>query len=68
VRALSSLAAVISQLCVVPLLLSSAAPFLALPSLRLFLLASVGVVGGLDDRTVRQLEPAMDPSGWRHDW
>jgi hypothetical protein len=31
----------------------------------LFLLALVGVIGGLEDRTVRQHDPAMDPDGWR---
>jgi hypothetical protein len=29
----------------------------------LFVLALVGVVGGLEDRTVRQHDPAMDPRG-----
>jgi hypothetical protein len=30
-----------------------------------FLLALVGVLGGLDDRSVRQHEPSMDGSRWR---
>jgi uncharacterized protein (DUF58 family) len=31
----------------------------------LFLLALVGVLGGLKDRTVRQHNPAMNPRRWR---
>jgi uncharacterized membrane protein len=31
-----------------------------------FLLALVGVFSGLEDRTVRQHEPSMDPRGWRN--
>jgi hypothetical protein len=34
--------------------------------LGLFVLAVVGVIGGLEDRGVRQHEPAMDPKGWRN--
>ena len=37
------------------------APF----SLGLSLLALVAVLGGLEDRTVRQRAPAMNPRGWR---
>jgi hypothetical protein len=37
------------------------APFL----FGLFLLALVGVLGGLKDRTVRQHNPAMNPRRWR---
>ena len=32
----------------------------------LFLLALVGVIAGLEDHSVQQHEPAMDPRGWRH--
>jgi len=32
----------------------------------LFLLALVGVIGGLEDHSVRQQEPAMDPRRWRN--
>jgi len=32
----------------------------------LFLLALVGVIGGLEDHSVRQQEPAMDPWSWRN--
>jgi len=32
----------------------------------LFLLALVGVIGGLEDHSVRQQEPAMDPRSWRN--
>ena len=31
-----------------------------------FLLALVGVIGGQSSRTVKQYEPSMNPSGWRH--
>jgi hypothetical protein len=39
---------------------------LALVPLGLFLLALVGVLGGLDDRTVQQHEPVLDPTRWRN--
>jgi hypothetical protein len=32
----------------------------------LFLLALVGVLGRLEDRTVRQHDPALDPRRWRN--
>jgi hypothetical protein len=32
----------------------------------LFLLALVGVLGGLEDRTVRQHDPVLDPTRWRN--
>jgi hypothetical protein len=31
-----------------------------------FLLALAGVLSGLEDHTVRQHDPAMDPTGWRN--
>jgi hypothetical protein len=31
-----------------------------------FLLALVGVFSGVEDRTVRQHDPSMDPKGWRN--
>jgi hypothetical protein len=31
-----------------------------------FLLAVVGVLDGLEDHTVRQHDPSMDPKGWRN--
>lgn len=37
----------------------------AAAALGLFLLALVGVVGGLEDRTVRQHGGVRDPTGWR---
>lgn len=33
----------------------------------LFLLALVGVLSGIDDRTVQQHDPSMNPRGWRGD-
>jgi hypothetical protein len=41
------------------------AAFFTVVLLGLFLLALVGVLGGLEDRTVRQHNPAMNPRGWR---
>jgi hypothetical protein len=32
----------------------------------LFLLALVGVLGGFEDRTVRQHDPVLDPRRWRN--
>lgn len=32
----------------------------------LFLLALVGVIGGLEDRTVRQRDVVLDPERWRN--
>jgi hypothetical protein len=31
-----------------------------------FMLALVGVIGGQEDRTVRQHDPSMDPTRWRN--
>jgi hypothetical protein len=31
-----------------------------------FLLALVGVLGGLGNRTVQQHDPVLDPKGWRN--
>jgi hypothetical protein len=31
-----------------------------------FLLALIGVLGGLADRSVRRHDPAMDPARWRN--
>ena len=38
---------------------------LALPLIGLFVLGLVGVLGGVEDRAVRQHDPPMDPTGWR---
>jgi hypothetical protein len=38
----------------------------ALSLFALFLLALVGVLGGLEDRTVRQHDPVLDPRRWRN--
>jgi hypothetical protein len=35
-------------------------------ALGLFLLALVGILGGLEDRTVRQHGGVRDPQGWRN--
>lgn len=34
--------------------------------LAVFLLALFGVMAGLEDRTVRQRNPSMDPTAWRN--
>jgi hypothetical protein len=47
----------------VPLIVGA---LISLVLLGVFLLALVGVFSGLEDRTVRQHEPSMDPRGWRN--
>ncbi|TML17197.1 MAG: hypothetical protein E6G33_03585 [Actinobacteria bacterium] len=41
------------------------AALLVLILLGVFVLALVGVVGRLGDRTVHQHDPVLDPRGWR---
>jgi hypothetical protein len=65
-RALSSLVAVISLLLVAAsLLVLGGAVIALLLFFPLFLLALVAVLSGLEERTVRQYNPAMDPRRWR---
>jgi hypothetical protein len=40
--------------------------FLSLILVGAFLLALVGVLSSLEDQTVRQHDPTMDPKGWRN--
>jgi hypothetical protein len=65
-RTLSSLVADIALFLTVGSLLLIGGAILALfLFFPLFLLALVGVLAGLDDRTVPQRNPAMNPGGWR---
>jgi hypothetical protein len=47
----------------VPLIIGA---LLSLILIGTFLLALVGVLNGLEDHTVRQHDPSMDPTGWRN--
>jgi hypothetical protein len=64
-RMISSLVAVASLLLAVVLAPVVGAALFVLLLFGLFLLALVGVFSGLDDRTVRQHDPVLDPRGWR---
>ena len=65
-RTLSSLVAVGSLFGAIAFLPIIGGILLAFVLFGLFLLALVGVIGGLEDRSVRQHEPAMDPRRWRN--
>jgi hypothetical protein len=65
-RTLSSLVAVVSLFGAVAFVPVVGGVLFVFVLLGLFVLALVGVIGGLDDRGVRQHEPAMDPKGWRN--
>jgi hypothetical protein len=62
---LSSLLAVFSLFLAVALLLVPGGVLFAMLSFGLFLRGLVGVLAGLEDRTVRQHNPSMNPRGWR---
>jgi len=65
-RLFSALIAIISLLgavAFVPLIFGA---LLSLILVGAFLLAVAGVLSGLEDHTVRQHDPAMDPTGWRN--
>ena len=62
---LSAVVAVGSLFLAVALLPVFGAALFALVLFGLFLLALVGVLGGVEDRTVRQRDPSMDPTRWR---
>ena len=65
-RALSSSVAVVSLLLAAASLIVLGGAVLALlVFFPLFLLALVAVLSGLERRTVRQHNPAMDPRTWR---
>ena len=63
-RTLSSLAAFVSLILTVAFVPIGGVLF-AMVFFGLFLLALVGVLGGLEDRTVRQHNPSLNPRGWR---
>jgi hypothetical protein len=52
-------------LAVVSLMVVGGVVFAAFLFFPLFLLALVGVLAGLQDRTVRQHDPTPDARGWR---
>jgi hypothetical protein len=62
---LHSLVAVSSLILAVAFAPVIGAALLVLLLLGLFLLAMVGVFMGVEDRTVRQRDPVLDPKGWR---
>jgi hypothetical protein len=64
-RTVISLVAIGSLFLAAALLPVLGAVFFAMVLFALFLLALVGVLGGLEDRTVRQHNPSMNPRGWR---
>lgn len=66
-RALSSLVALVSLALTIILLPVPGGALFAMVTFGLFLLALVGVIGGMDDQRVRQRHPPMDPTGWRDD-
>jgi hypothetical protein len=66
VRTLSSFVSVASLFGAVALVPVIGGVLFALFLFGLFLLALVGIIGGLEDRTVRQHDPATDPKKWRN--
>lgn len=62
----SSLVAITALFSTVVLIPIYGAVLFAFILFGLFLLALVGVIGGQEDRTVRQHDPVADPKGWRH--
>jgi hypothetical protein len=63
--AVSSVVAVASLFLTVALLPVIGAALFAIVSFGLFLLALVGVLSGVEDRTVRQRDPSLNPTRWR---
>jgi hypothetical protein len=64
-RTLSALVTVASLLLAVAVVPVVGGVLFAFVLLGLSGLALVAVVGGVDDRTVRQHNPSMNPRGWR---
>ena len=64
-RTLSSLVAVVSLILTVAFIPVVGGVIFSMVFFGLFLLALVGVVGGVEDRTVRQHNPSMNPREWR---
>ena len=65
-KALFSVAAIVSLILTVALVPVMGAVLFAVVLFAVFILALVGVLAGLEDRTVRQHDPAIDPGRWRH--
>ena len=61
--ALIAIGSLLGAIVFVPLIVGV---LLSLILVGAFLLALVGVLSGLEDHTVRQHDPAMDPTGWRN--
>ena len=61
--ALIAIGSLLGAIVFVPLIVGV---LLSLILVGAFLLAIVGVLDGLDDHTVVQHEPSMDPTGWRN--
>jgi len=64
-RTLSSLVAVVSLILTVAFIPVVGGVIFSMVFFGLFLLALVGVVGGVEDRTVRQRNPSLSPTEWR---
>ena len=64
-RTLTSLVAVVSLLLTVAFIPVVGGVLFSTVFFGLFLLALVGVLSGLEDRTVRQHNPSMNPREWR---
>lgn len=67
-RTLSSLVAVASLFLTVAFIPVVGGVLFAIVFFGLFLLALVGVLGGLEDRTVRRRDPSLNPTKWRDGW
>ena len=65
-RIISSLIAVVALFGAAALTPVLGGVILGFVLLAVFLLALFGVMDGLEDRTVRQRNPSMDPTGWRN--
>jgi hypothetical protein len=64
-RTLTSLVAVVCLILTVAFIPVVGGVIFSMVFFGLFLLALVGVVGGVEDRTVRQHNPSMNPRKWR---
>ena len=65
-RVLSSLVALAALGLTVAMLPIIGGALFAMVFFGLFVLALVGVLGGVDDHTVRQKDVPIDPTGWRN--
>ena len=65
-RTLSALVVVVSLFLAVAFVPVVGGVLVGFVLLGLMALALVGVLSGLDNRTVRQRDPALDPTRWRN--